>query len=648
MEKSKSTKRALTASIISLLVCVTMLLGTTFAWFTDTATAGVNKIESGTLDIELQDETGAPLTEALKWVKAADAPTDEAVLWEPGASYDLQSFKVVNKGNLAVKYKIEVAGIQSGDAELLDALEFTFKEGSTETVLGTDQHLAKEAASDLITITAKMREDAGNEYQGKTVDGIMIKVVATQDTVEYDSNDNQYDKDATYPVLATATVKDGEDTVLKVQESDYDVTLTAPDGSVAENTTLRLTVETATTPENIAVEDTQTSTTYEVTLKDQNGDKVSAADGTLFTVEMNVGENREGLKVYHSGNLMTEDKGILTEAADHYVYDASTGVVTMKVDSFSPFSAVYNKEGWESNTAEGYTTAVDETNKVVTIANAEELALFAKQVTDDGKNYSGYTVNITADIDLGDFIWKPIKGNGKMSGITIDGQGHTIRNMLIRGCTNASGYGAGFIGDTSGSITIKNITFDKADVFFIDYAKKQYYGNVGAIVMGYTYGTTLFENVAVTNSEIWGYGKIGTLLGMGADPGVSVTFKNCVSKNNTIHGAYDLGGLAGMIQRGKGVDNGKVENCTVENITVDYDPASTYVDIKNAKATLKSDDTPNGTDVEKVISGKYLYESGYYWCCYGDYYVSYGHSSYDAPVEGYSKCLANSEYPVGK
>ena len=65
-------------------------------------------------------------------------------------------------------------------------------------------------------------------------------------------------------------------------------------------------------------------------------------------------------------------------------------------------------------------------------------------------------------------------------------------------------------------------------------------------------------------------------------------------------------------------------------------------------ATLKSNDQPSGTDMTKAIDGKYLDESGYYWCAYGDYYVSYGDSSYDAPVEGYSMRLANSEYCVNK
>ena len=54
MTSSKSTKRALVSSALAILMCVAMLIGTTFAWFTDTASTGVNKIQAGNLDIELQ------------------------------------------------------------------------------------------------------------------------------------------------------------------------------------------------------------------------------------------------------------------------------------------------------------------------------------------------------------------------------------------------------------------------------------------------------------------------------------------------------------------------------------------------------------------------------------------------------------------
>ena len=44
---SKSTKRALLTSVLAMVVCLAMLVGSTFAWFTDTATTGVNKIQAG-------------------------------------------------------------------------------------------------------------------------------------------------------------------------------------------------------------------------------------------------------------------------------------------------------------------------------------------------------------------------------------------------------------------------------------------------------------------------------------------------------------------------------------------------------------------------------------------------------------------------
>ena len=201
MKKSQQTKRTLTGSLISLIVCIAMLIGTTLAWFTDTASTSVNKIQAGNLKVALVDENGNPLTDALQWQKAT-GHEDEEVLWEPGAKYNLQSFKVKNNGNLALKYKIKISGIEQGDAELLKVLQFTYNEGSSTLDLDAEHHLKAEEESGLITISAKMDESAGNEYKGMSVDGIKITVVATQDTVESDSKDNQYDKDATYPVAS--------------------------------------------------------------------------------------------------------------------------------------------------------------------------------------------------------------------------------------------------------------------------------------------------------------------------------------------------------------------------------------------------------------------------------------------------------------
>ena len=642
MTNRKSTKRALLGSVMAMVLCLAMLVGATLAWFTDTASTGVNKIQAGNLDValEMQNADGKWVSaegKTLDFVKAADAK-GEAILWEPGCTYELPALRVRNNGNLALKYKVAITGI-NGSAKLNTAIDWTIG----DVAMGAEQHLAA-GESNAFTIKGHMKESAGNEYMNESIDGIAITVVATQNTVESDSFGKDYDADAEYPVVAVANVNTNGDTVLKDKEEDHTIQVTVPAGALDEGVqSLKLEVVKSATPAGVEVASTESSQSYEVTMKDQSGNAVST-NGTLMTVEMNVGKNRTALKLYHDGEKMTKDNGTLTDAADHYVYDAATGYVTMKVSHFSPFTAVFARDYWTDHAADGYATPVDTANKVVTVASAEELALFAKEVTDDGKNYSGYTLNLANDADLGEYLWKPINGYNRLSGIVVNGNGHTIRNMKVRGCTNSSVYGAGFIGDINGAVTVKDIAFDGADVFFVNYAKPQFAGNVGGVVLGYTYGTTLFENVSVTNSSIWGFGKIGILLGMGADPGVKVTFKDCVSKNNTIHAAYDMGGLAGMIQRGNGVDNASVENCTVENITVDY--YEECVDVQG-KATLKENDK-NGADVIKEVSGKYWVNGGYYWGGYADYYVSYGDSSYDAPVEGYSMRLANSEYCVNK
>ena len=199
MNNKKTTKRALLSSVMAIVLCLAMLIGTTFAWFTDSASTAVNKIQAGKLDIQLLDEQGNSLEgQTLTWKKAADG-ANQAVLWEPGCTYELQPIVIKNAGNLALKYKIAISGIQ-GDAELNNAIEWTITNTSNTTALDADHALAA-GASDTLTIKGHMKEEAGNEYQNLSIDGIGITVVATQDTVEYDSNNNTYDANANNSVI---------------------------------------------------------------------------------------------------------------------------------------------------------------------------------------------------------------------------------------------------------------------------------------------------------------------------------------------------------------------------------------------------------------------------------------------------------------
>ena len=222
----KATKRALLTSVMALVMCVVMLVGTTFAWFTDTASTAVNKIVAGNLDVDIVGENGASLDkQTLKFIQAAGnneyAPVDD-VLWEPGATFFTQGFKIANKGNLALKYKVVVSGT-TGDAKLLEAIKFdvvTAKTTGADVVVSFDEEANllpnATAPADVTTdagtttnyyyLRGHMDENAGNEYKNLTLDGISITVYATQYTYEKDSFDELYDanagKDTAYYTLA--------------------------------------------------------------------------------------------------------------------------------------------------------------------------------------------------------------------------------------------------------------------------------------------------------------------------------------------------------------------------------------------------------------------------------------------------------------
>ena len=235
MTNSKSTKRALLTSALAIALCVTMLIGTTFAWFTDTASTGVNKIQAGNLDVKLEYRNAdtADFTEADK-----DTPVfKEGALWEPG-HVEYVVLKVSNAGSLALKYKlgVNIAGetgstnVYNNAFQLSDYIRFAvlnddqsgldrdalvaaaadsklIKEGYT-----AENHLAK-GESKTVTLVVWMPTTVGNEANHKTgvaapaID-LGINVVATQDTVEHDSFGDQYDKDAEYPIVAMDTLQE--------------------------------------------------------------------------------------------------------------------------------------------------------------------------------------------------------------------------------------------------------------------------------------------------------------------------------------------------------------------------------------------------------------------------------------------------------
>ena len=198
----KATKRTLLTSVMALVMCVVMLVGTTFAWFTDTASTAVNKIVAGNLDVDIVDKEGISLDG--KTLSFVNKDNQSNILWEPGATFFTQGFKIENKGNLALKYKVVVSGT-TGDAKLLKAIKLDVVEAKTKEAtpvsFANEGNLLKQndsapANNGVYYLRGHMDENAGNEYKNLTLDGISITVYATQYTYEKDSFDELYDANA--------------------------------------------------------------------------------------------------------------------------------------------------------------------------------------------------------------------------------------------------------------------------------------------------------------------------------------------------------------------------------------------------------------------------------------------------------------------
>ncbi len=589
---NKNTKRALFASAMSMLLCVSMLIGSTFAWFTDTASTSVNTIQAGNLDVTIQmsEDNGANWTTAegktLNFIKA-ESVEGEPVLWEPGVTYNLPQLKIVNNGNLALRFKMIINGVR-GDMALANVLwvkvndkYLTKADGSNVTLadLMADPDgvaygiilpgTANADASGITTvgetaaytIALHMDENAGNEYQEKKLENMSFTVMATQVEHEFDSFGNEYDKFdpdrlPSAPVIGTGAVTtqpadpddlDNTDVVnaeLTVSTTDKDMTsdeaednasVTIPAGALSSSVTnVSVQVEAnATTPANIQVKENDKVETYEISLVDQAGEKVEAAEGKSFTVKLNIGKGREGLiTLYHNDQVVNGAS-----------YDDTTGLLTFETSSFSPFTVV------EAYVFKPDTSWYNADATEFTLTTAEELFGFASLVN-GGTVIQGKTIKLGADIDLLDLEWTPIYGwNGILNGTTIDGQGHTIKNMKV-----SSGDSAGFISDNASSLTIKDLTFDGAYVKTTD-GNNKYAG----VVMGKNYSLVTLEKVAVKNSQVRCTWQSGGLVGFAEDNGP--VFINCSISDSFVGGSNcTAGAFFGLGKVDITVNGGSVSN----------------------------------------------------------------------------------------
>ena len=230
MTKRSSLKRSLVLSLTSLILCVAMLLGTTFAWFSETITSEINTIKSGNLDVELEYYTDG----GWKKVSGATDIFDPNALWEPGYT-EVVYLKITNLGSLAIKYNLginissetEGTNVEGNKFKLSDYIKFGAQDvtavdayadreaavaavDATATILSTPYSasgtMEKQNDERIIAVVLYMPTSVGNEanHNGEDLPKIELGVslFATQMASEEDSFDNTYDEDAAWTGLA--------------------------------------------------------------------------------------------------------------------------------------------------------------------------------------------------------------------------------------------------------------------------------------------------------------------------------------------------------------------------------------------------------------------------------------------------------------
>ena len=365
MKTNKSSvRRSLIVSATALILTVAMLIGTTFAWFTDSVSSGKNTIKSGNLDVVLEykdnNNTFKNVTE-----ETSVFSDNSNSLWEPG-HVEYAVLNVVNKGTLALKYKLsmniasETAGQRIADNvefKLSDYLKYAVVDGDLSTATpdatGRKAILAKagkgptlSAATGsyeghltaknekIVTVVVWMPTTVGNEanHNGTNIPEIKLGVnlVATQDTVEEDSFDEKYDANATYPVesaseLQTALSNGGIVSVGTNLETKNSADREDAQMVISNPTTLNLDAKIV-TPDNMGNNNTNFVALYvnaDTTINASKNGGIDTGTNGGYGINVKKGANLtiNGGNYYGGGTAVQVQEGTLTINGGHFAVE---------------------------------------------------------------------------------------------------------------------------------------------------------------------------------------------------------------------------------------------------------------------------------------------------------------------------------------
>jgi len=403
MTKKNGTKRSLLMSAVALVLCFSMLFGSTFAWFTDSVTSSGNKIVAGNLDVDLYQWTSATASTEITNESApifgganslAAQNNNADTLWEPGKT-QVAYLSIKNEGNLALKYKVSVNVVNpDGGKDLYKVMKYAIVPNATygtvsawtagtAVVPGVNATTANDVSMNagdehFFALVIHMDETATNDYQNGAVE-FDIKVEATQMTAESDSFGITYDQNAAYgdnvwPVRVNASEPvDGADNyVITLYDSiNGDVVnangkiavVTVTDVALAAAATeIKVTIEETEDPAGLTIATDKASKTFDVKVEGINGQET-------VKVELFIGKDLTNVSLYHEGLPM--DNGA-------YSYDPNSGWVTFHSATFSPFSVIYDEVAQPSE-------GEDERKPQASISQFtdEQLAVLNAELTDN-------------------------------------------------------------------------------------------------------------------------------------------------------------------------------------------------------------------------------------------------------------------------
>jgi len=475
MTNRKTTRRALFMSVISLMLCCAMLVGTTFAWFTDEVTSVNNIIKAGNLDVGLEYKNGNG-----SYTEVGSASLFTSDLWEPG-HVEMVNLKVSNLGTLALKYQFNVNVISETEGTNVD--DETFKLSDyikfailTEEFTGTREEAVKAAEAEAVdldgvnwtesgtlypkadaaakqekesyvTLVVWMPETVGNEANYKTGTEapqitLGINLYATQVENENDSFGNDYDGDAWHDAMAVTSEAEMIDALANGGKIsvENDIDLTKP-LAVSEDTAINLNGNTLSAAGEImeiadGAEVSIVNGIIESDAADQNAITVSNSDANTTTtldltdVTINFADVDSG-----EANEDVNYNAIVVEAeAGKAVLNVNDGTeLNVVADHQTPIFAGKNSEvnvnGGEINVENDLTNAycvwgiyVTDSSAVINVTGG----VFNVTGVHSASGIYAYGVNPTVNISGGTF-------NVETSG------GYGIAVEVYRGTVNATG-----------------------------------------------------------------------------------------------------------------------------------------------------------------------------------------------------------------